>query len=288
MSIVNVNPSDLPPPRGHYAHTAIARGLAWISGQLPTTGSEAPFREQAESVLERLDHCLRGVAAERRNLVSVRVFLAEPAHRAEFDELFARWCGEHTPARIVVPTPPLRDGLLVEIEAVATSGLTGHEPLGSLDTPAGAVQLHRAGAADIPALVRLLADDELGASRENTTALEPYLTAFAELDADPRQLLVAARHGQDLVGTLQLSIIPGLSRQAVRRAQIEGVRVSSTMRGHGLGTLLLRWALDEARRRGAGLAQLTSDLRRADAIRFYESLGMTHSHAGMKIDLRNA
>ncbi|OPF73192.1 N-acetyltransferase [Streptomyces antioxidans] len=154
-----------------------------------------------------------------------------------------------------------------------------------MDTTAGVVHLHRATADDVPALVRLLADDALGADREDPSALAPYQEAFAELDADPRQLLVAARHGQDLVGTLQLTIIPGLSRHAVRRAQIEGVRVASSMRGCGLGTLLLRWAADEARRRGAGLLQLTSDLQRTDAIRFYQSLGMTHSHAGMKLDL---
>lgn len=286
MSAATSNSPALAAPRGHYSHVASAGGLAWISGQMPTTGDDAPFRDQVSSVLDSLDLCLAEAGARRDDLVSVRVFLADLRYWTEFDQLFGTWCAGHAPTRIVVPSPPLRDGLLLEVEAVASVRDSGHDTIGSLDTTAGVVHLRRARAEDVPAIVGLLADDVLGAGREDSAELTPYLRAFSEIDTDPNQLLVAAHRGQDLVATLQLTIIPGLSRRAVRRAQLEAVRVANSMRGRGLGTRLLRWAADEALRRGAGLLQLTSDLRRADAIHFYETFGMTRSHAGMKLELR--
>jgi GNAT superfamily N-acetyltransferase len=140
---------------------------------------------------------------------------------------------------------------------------------------------------DVPALAALLADDAIGAGREHPEDLGPYLRAFRAIDADAAHLLVVA---EDLDGTiaatLQLTLIPGLSRQGMLRGQIEAVRVASSYRGGALGSLLVRWAADEARARGAGLVQLTTDLGREDARRFYERLGFVGSHLGMKRDLR--
>jgi GNAT superfamily N-acetyltransferase len=148
----------------------------------------------------------------------------------------------------------------------------------------GGVVLRRAVVADLPAVVALLTDDPLGATRE-AAGPEPYERAFAAVDADPAHLLVVADDGGMVVGTLQLSFLPGLSRAGALRAQVEGVRVAAAARGRGLGEAMLRWCADEARRRGAALVQLTTDTRRADAHRFYERLGYVASHVGMKLEL---
>ncbi|ANZ42924.1 GNAT family N-acetyltransferase [Lentzea guizhouensis] len=130
----------------------------------------------------------------------------------------------------------------------------------------------------------MLADDPLGATREK--AGDPaYLAAFAVIDADPHQYLAVAVAGDEVVGTLQLTFTSGLSRLGMTRATVEAVRVRSDQRGAGLGELLLRWAVDEARARGCGLVQLTTDASRTDAHRFYERLGFTASHVGMKLSL---
>ncbi len=147
-----------------------------------------------------------------------------------------------------------------------------------------ATVLRRAAADDVPAIVALLTDDVLGAGREGTD-LAPYEAAFAAVDADPAHLLVVADDGGTVVGTLQLSFLPGLSRGGALRAQVEGVRVAAAARGRGLGEAMLRWCADEARRRGAALVQLTTDRRRPDAHRFYERLGYVASHVGMKLEL---
>lgn len=148
--------------------------------------------------------------------------------------------------------------------------------------------LRRATAADVPAVAALLADDVIGAVREAPGDLEPYRTAFAAVDADPAHLLVVAQDvAGSVVATLQLSLVPGLSRRGALRAQIEAVRVAPEQRGAGLGSALIRWAIDESRRRGAALVQLPTDLRRTDAHRFYERLGFVGSHLGMKLDLRS-
>ena len=148
------------------------------------------------------------------------------------------------------------------------------------------VELRRATAADLPALVALLADDPLGAARETVDGdLAPYRGAFDLLDADPAHVLVAAVDGDVLVGTLQLTFLPGLARRGALRAQIEAVRVAAGARGRGLGAAMIGWAVGEARRRGCGLVQLTTDKSRADAHRFYAGLGFIASHEGMKLQL---
>jgi GNAT superfamily N-acetyltransferase len=146
------------------------------------------------------------------------------------------------------------------------------------------LQIRRATAEDVPEIVAMLADDPLGAARESPG--DPaYAAAFADIDADPRQLLAVAEAGGAVVGTLQLTFIPGLSRVGATRAQIEAVRVRADQRGAGLGQRLVEWAVGEARRRGCVLVQLTSDASRADAHRFYERLGFRASHVGMKLVL---
>lgn len=149
----------------------------------------------------------------------------------------------------------------------------------------GGVRIRAARADDVPAVVALLADDPLGATRETPDDLAPYRAAFEAVDADPRQLLVVADRGGRVVGTLQLTLLPGLGRMGALRGQIEAVRVAREERGGGLGTVLVRWAVDEARRHGCTLVQLTSDASRTDAHRFYERLGFVPSHVGFKLAL---
>ncbi|WP_155387100.1 GNAT family N-acetyltransferase [Catellatospora paridis] len=147
------------------------------------------------------------------------------------------------------------------------------------------LEIRRAVLADVPLIVAMLADDPLGATREGDPADPAYAQAFAQLDADPQQLLAVAERGGEVVGTLQLTVIPGLSRRGMRRALIEAVRVRADQRGHGTGRQLVQWAIDRARAEGCGLVQLTTDRSRTDAHRFYESLGFEGTHLGMKLAL---
>ncbi|WP_433272044.1 GNAT family N-acetyltransferase [Actinosynnema sp. CS-041913] len=142
-----------------------------------------------------------------------------------------------------------------------------------------------ATAADVPAIVALLADDEIGAHRETPDDLSPYLRSFAAIDASPRESLVVAERDGEVVGTLQLTVLPGLSQRGMVRAQVEGVRVAGKLRGEGLGEELVRWAVAEARVRGCSIVQLMSDQRRADAHRFYSRLGFQPTHQGFKLRL---
>ncbi|MFD7991709.1 GNAT family N-acetyltransferase [Streptomyces mexicanus] len=149
----------------------------------------------------------------------------------------------------------------------------------------GDLEIRQAVADDVPTIVAMLADDPLGAQRESPDDLEPYLTALERLRADPNQhLVVAVREGR-IVGTLQLTVIPGLSRRGAVRSIIEAVRIHADARGDGLGTRLIEWAIEESRRLGCQLVQLTSDRTRVDAHRFYERLGFEASHIGFKLPL---
>jgi len=136
-------------------------------------------------------------------------------------------------------------------------------PLATMTLPSGSLDLRRATLEDLPALVALLA--ALGSTREAVAGsqdLEPYQRAFRAINTDPAQLLVAAAHRDEIVGTLQLSFIPGLARCGALRAQIEAVRVHETYRSKGLGGAMFEWAIAEARRRGCALVQLTTDKTR--------------------------
>jgi GNAT superfamily N-acetyltransferase len=162
------------------------------------------------------------------------------------------------------------------------------EPLAVLAAEPVPVILRRARREDVPAIVALLAADQLGASRDGVrdeADLTAYERAFRTIDADPAHLLLAAERAGTVVATMQLSFLPGLARRGALRAQIEAVRVADSTRGSGLGGAMMRWAIDEARLRGCALVQLTSDKTRTDAHRFYERLGFVASHEGMKLRL---
>ncbi len=146
--------------------------------------------------------------------------------------------------------------------------------------------IHDAGASDVPAIVAMLADDMLGRDREAAVVDPAYLAAFAAIEADPNNRLLVAMQGSEVVGCFQLTFIPGLSRGGAWRMQIESVRVAATQRGHGTGSAMMRWAIEQARGRGCALVQLTSDKRRGDAHSFYRRLGFEASHEGMKLALR--
>jgi GNAT superfamily N-acetyltransferase len=145
--------------------------------------------------------------------------------------------------------------------------------------------VRRARIGDVRAIVDLIAADQIGATRDGGD-LAPYEAAFARIDADPAQLLVVLADEDDaVVGTLQLTFIPGLARRGALRAQIEAVRIRGDLRGRGLGGALIAWAIDVARDRGAKLVQLTSDRRREEAHRFYGRLGFEPTHTGFKLRL---
>jgi GNAT superfamily N-acetyltransferase len=150
-----------------------------------------------------------------------------------------------------------------------------------------AVVFRRTVADDLAAIVALLADDPIGSSREAAgPVLDPhYAEALAAIERDPNQLLAVAERGGQVIGVLQLSFIPGLTRSGMWRGQIEGVRVAAGERGAGIGHLMLEWAIERCRERGCGLVQLTSDKRRVDAHRFYAALGFRATHQGYKLEL---
>ena len=140
---------------------------------------------------------------------------------------------------------------------------------------------------DIPAIVAMLADDVLGAAREDQSSPlnAAYLEAFAAIARDKNQFLLVAESDSQIAGCLQLSFIPGLSRLGMWRGQIESVRIARDYRGQGLGEQMLQWAITKCRDKNCGLVQLHTDVTRTDAIRFYEKLGFKPSHAGMKLAL---
>lgn len=140
---------------------------------------------------------------------------------------------------------------------------------------------------DLLGIVRLYADDVLGAARELPDAsLDPrYALAFAEIAADRNQLLAVAEEDGGLVGTLQITFIRGLAFRGGLRGQIEAVRVASSRRGHGIGAAFIDWAVERCRARGCHLVQLTSANTRTDAHRFYTRLGFSQSHTGFKLQL---
>lgn len=148
------------------------------------------------------------------------------------------------------------------------------------------VRIRRAVASDLDSILGLLGDDAVSAGRGDRNRPEDrpaYERAFAAIDRDPAQLLLVAESRADgVIGTMQLTLIPGLARRGAMRLQIEAVRVRSDRRSGGIGGRMIRWAVDAAPGLGAALVQLTSDAAREDAHRFYERLGFVPSHVGFK------
>jgi len=148
------------------------------------------------------------------------------------------------------------------------------------------MNFRKATTKDVLAIVEMIADDALGSKRENYTIPLPktYYDAFERIDSDPNQELtvVESETGQ-IIGVFQMTYIPYLTYQGGIRAQIEGVRVHKDHRGLGIGKIIFDWAIRRAKGRNAHLLQLTTDKKRPDAIRFYESLGFKATHEGMKM-----
>jgi GNAT superfamily N-acetyltransferase len=147
------------------------------------------------------------------------------------------------------------------------------------------IRIRLAAEGDLDALVALYRDDDLGRAREAAVGdeREIYAAALRRVASDPSTAVYVADWRSDLAGTFQMTITPGVSRRGLVRATIESVRTRSDLRGRGVGGAMMAYALDEARRRGAHVVQLSSNLARSDAHRFYERLGFVRSHAGFKL-----
>ena len=140
---------------------------------------------------------------------------------------------------------------------------------------------------DLDSIVAMLADDVLGSKRERYEHPLPnsYIKAFEAITSDPNNELVVACDGNEVIGVLQITFTPYITHQGGWRATIEGVRTSTSVRGKGVGTELIKWAIQRAEERGCHLVQLTTDKKRPDALRFYERLGFKATHEGLKLKL---
>ena len=150
------------------------------------------------------------------------------------------------------------------------------------------VIFRRATRADLVAIVRMLADDELGRQREQfeTPLSVSYYSAFDEISTDPNHELIVAELNGEVMGTLHLMFLPSISYRGGLRAQVESVRVDKRFQSQGIGSEMMKWAMERARQRGAHVIQLTTHKSRVDAHRFYERLGFDGSHLGMKLTLK--
>jgi GNAT superfamily N-acetyltransferase len=148
------------------------------------------------------------------------------------------------------------------------------------------MKFRKATISDVPAIVEMIADDKLGKTREDFKIPLPdkYYDAYKNINTDSNQELIVVENDKlEVVGTMQLSFIQYLTYQGGIRAQIEAVRIRKDQRGTGLGTKMFEWAIQRVKERNAHVLQLTTDKKRPDAIRFYESLGFKASHEGMKM-----
>ena len=142
--------------------------------------------------------------------------------------------------------------------------------------------------ADLPSIVRLLAEDELSSQRERYDDPLPvlYYAAFDQIGKDANHELIVAELNGEVIGTLHLIFFPSISFQGGLRAQIESVRVDKNRRNQGIGHAMMKWVIQRAREHGAHIVQLTTHMSREDAHRFYERLGFKASHLGMKLSLK--
>jgi len=150
------------------------------------------------------------------------------------------------------------------------------------------IRFRLARRADLPSIVRLLADDNLGSQREGykEPLPEAYYSAFEQIEQDLNHELIAAERDGEVIGTLHLMFLPSISFQGGLRAQIESVRVDKQFQSQGIGSAMMQWSMQRAKQRGAHVVQLTTHKTRVDAHRFYERLGFKGSHLGMKMSLK--
>lgn len=150
------------------------------------------------------------------------------------------------------------------------------------------IRFRLAKRADLPAIVRMLAEDDLGSQRERyeDPLPEAYYVAFEQIDRNPNHELIVAEKDGEVIGTLHLMFLPSISFQGGLRAQIESVRVDKRFQSQGIGSAMMKWSMQRAKQRGAYVVQLTTHKTRVDAHRFYERLGFQGSHLGMKLSLK--
>ena len=150
------------------------------------------------------------------------------------------------------------------------------------------IRFRLAKRADLPSIVRMLADDDLGRRRERyeDPLPEAYSSAFDQIESDPNHELIVAEHDGEIIGTLHLMFLPSISFQGGLRAQVESVRVDKRFQSQGIGSALMQWSIQRAKQRGAHIVQLTTHKTRVDAHRFYERLGFKGTHLGMKLSLK--
>ncbi len=142
--------------------------------------------------------------------------------------------------------------------------------------------------ADLPAIVRMLADDDLGSQREQyeNPLPESYYVAFEKINNDTNHELIVGELNGEVIGTLHLIFLSSISFQGGLRAQVESVRIDKPYQSKGIGSDMMRWTIERAKSRGAHVVQLTTHKSRADAHRFYERLGFKGTHFGMKLSLK--
>jgi len=150
------------------------------------------------------------------------------------------------------------------------------------------IRFRLAKRADLPSIVRMLADDELGSQRERyeNPLPEAYYSAFEQIESDPNHELIVAERNGEVIGTVHLMFLPSVSFQGGLRAQVESVRVDKQFQSQEIGSAMMKWSIQRAKERGVHVVQLTTHKTRVDANRFYERLGFKASHLGMKLSLK--
>jgi ribosomal protein S18 acetylase RimI-like enzyme len=151
------------------------------------------------------------------------------------------------------------------------------------------IRHRKANINDLPLIVTLLLEDELGKTRESKqSALDQrYIDAFLKIDIDPNQYLMIVENDDETIGTCHLTLMPSLTFTGQTRMQIEAVRVSEHYRGQKIGEWMMNAAVNYGKSKGASIIQLTTNKKRSRAKKFYEQLGFEASHEGMKLYLEN-
>ena len=136
-------------------------------------------------------------------------------------------------------------------------------------------------------IIKLLKADELGSAREKSEEEidQAYVNAFRAIIKDPNQALIVVERNSKIIGTCHLTFMPSLTMIGTTRMNIEAVRISESLRGQKIGEWMINRAVDYAKIRGAGLIQLTTNIKRPRAKNFYEKLGFEATHVGMKLKI---